>query len=174
MAWVTRSSAAGSTTRSDGGPRTSRRPPMSWACTAADRPSTPTSTWATCGRTCSPTRCAARCAGRASRSGTSSTSPTSGTPSPTPTPARTSSRSPRRRSAGRSRRSRSSTRRTGSTTLAALNVQPADVYPRASDYVEQMIEFAARLEELGLHLPAAVRPVLRHLQVAGLRHARPA
>jgi cysteinyl-tRNA synthetase len=33
--------------------------------------------------------------------------------------------------------------------LAALNVQPADVYPRASAYVDQMIEFAARLEELG-------------------------
>jgi cysteinyl-tRNA synthetase len=35
------------------------------------------------------------------------------------------------------------------TDLAALNVLPADVYPRASAYVEQMIEFAARLEELG-------------------------
>ena len=33
--------------------------------------------------------------------------------------------------------------------LAALNVLPADVYPRASEYVEQMIAFAARLEELG-------------------------
>jgi cysteinyl-tRNA synthetase len=33
--------------------------------------------------------------------------------------------------------------------MAALNVQPADVYPRASEYVPQMIEFAARLEELG-------------------------
>src|ERR1700728_4383773 len=33
--------------------------------------------------------------------------------------------------------------------LAALNVQPADVYPRASEYVEQMIAFAAVLEELG-------------------------
>jgi cysteinyl-tRNA synthetase len=33
--------------------------------------------------------------------------------------------------------------------LAALNVQPADVYPRASEYVPQMIEFAARLEEKG-------------------------
>ena len=33
--------------------------------------------------------------------------------------------------------------------LAALNVQPADVYPRASEYVEQMIAFAVRLEELG-------------------------
>jgi len=32
---------------------------------------------------------------------------------------------------------------------AALNVLPADVYPRASDYVEQMIAFAVRLEELG-------------------------
>ncbi len=33
--------------------------------------------------------------------------------------------------------------------LAALNVQPADVYPRASEYVEQMIAFASQLEELG-------------------------
>jgi cysteinyl-tRNA synthetase len=31
----------------------------------------------------------------------------------------------------------------------ALGVLPADVYPRASEYVPQMIEFAARLEELG-------------------------
>jgi cysteinyl-tRNA synthetase len=35
------------------------------------------------------------------------------------------------------------------TALAALNVQPADVYPRASEYVEEMIAFAVRLEELG-------------------------
>jgi len=33
--------------------------------------------------------------------------------------------------------------------LAALNVQPADVYPRASAYVNQMIEFARRLEDKG-------------------------
>jgi cysteinyl-tRNA synthetase len=33
--------------------------------------------------------------------------------------------------------------------LAALNVLPADVYPRASEYVEQMIEFAVRLTERG-------------------------
>jgi cysteinyl-tRNA synthetase len=33
--------------------------------------------------------------------------------------------------------------------LAALNVQPADVYPRASVYVEQMIEFAKVLEDKG-------------------------
>jgi cysteinyl-tRNA synthetase len=33
--------------------------------------------------------------------------------------------------------------------LAALNVEPADVYPRASAYVEEMIAFAIRLEELG-------------------------
>jgi cysteinyl-tRNA synthetase len=33
--------------------------------------------------------------------------------------------------------------------LAALNVQPADVYPRASDYVDQMIEFAKVLEDKG-------------------------
>jgi cysteinyl-tRNA synthetase len=33
--------------------------------------------------------------------------------------------------------------------LAALNVQPADVYPRASAYVDQMIEFAKVLEDKG-------------------------
>jgi len=33
--------------------------------------------------------------------------------------------------------------------MAALNVQPADVYPRASEYVEEMIAFAIKLEELG-------------------------
>jgi cysteinyl-tRNA synthetase len=33
--------------------------------------------------------------------------------------------------------------------MAALNVQPADIYPRASEYVEEMIAFAIRLEELG-------------------------
>jgi cysteinyl-tRNA synthetase len=33
--------------------------------------------------------------------------------------------------------------------MAALNVKPADVYPRASEYVEQMIAFAVRLEQLG-------------------------
>jgi cysteinyl-tRNA synthetase len=33
--------------------------------------------------------------------------------------------------------------------MAALNVQRADEYPRASAYVEQMIAFAVRLEELG-------------------------
>jgi cysteinyl-tRNA synthetase len=33
--------------------------------------------------------------------------------------------------------------------IAALNVLPADVYPRASEYVGQMIDFAARLEERG-------------------------
>lgn len=33
--------------------------------------------------------------------------------------------------------------------MALLNVQPADVYPRASAYVDQMIEFAKRLEEKG-------------------------
>ena len=33
--------------------------------------------------------------------------------------------------------------------MAALNVRPADVYPRASEYVPQMIEFAKRLEEKG-------------------------
>jgi cysteinyl-tRNA synthetase len=33
--------------------------------------------------------------------------------------------------------------------MTALNVLPAGVYPRATEYVPQMIEFAARLEELG-------------------------
>jgi cysteinyl-tRNA synthetase len=33
--------------------------------------------------------------------------------------------------------------------IAALNILPADEYPRASAYVPQMIEFAARLEEQG-------------------------
>jgi cysteinyl-tRNA synthetase len=33
--------------------------------------------------------------------------------------------------------------------MAALNVQPADAYPRASEYVPQMIEFATRLAEQG-------------------------
>jgi cysteinyl-tRNA synthetase len=33
--------------------------------------------------------------------------------------------------------------------IAALNVLPADEYPRASAYVPQMIEFAARLEDKG-------------------------
>jgi cysteinyl-tRNA synthetase len=35
------------------------------------------------------------------------------------------------------------------TDLAALNVLPADLNPRASEYVEEMIAFAIRLEELG-------------------------
>ena len=35
------------------------------------------------------------------------------------------------------------------TDLAALNVLPADANPRASEYVEEMIAFAVRLEELG-------------------------
>jgi cysteinyl-tRNA synthetase len=35
------------------------------------------------------------------------------------------------------------------TDLAALNVLPAAAYPKASEYVEQMIAFAIRLEELG-------------------------
>jgi cysteinyl-tRNA synthetase len=36
------------------------------------------------------------------------------------------------------------------TDIAALNVLPADRYPRASEYVEQMIEFATRLQERGV------------------------
>ena len=34
--------------------------------------------------------------------------------------------------------------------IAALNILPADEYPRASAYVPQMIEFAARLEQMGV------------------------
>ena len=34
--------------------------------------------------------------------------------------------------------------------IAALNILPADRYPRASEYVEQMIEFAAALTERGV------------------------
>lgn len=33
--------------------------------------------------------------------------------------------------------------------MASLNVEPADVYPRASEYVPQMVEFAKRLEAKG-------------------------
>jgi cysteinyl-tRNA synthetase len=36
------------------------------------------------------------------------------------------------------------------TDMAALNVLPADRYPRASEYVGQMIEFATRLQERGV------------------------
>jgi len=36
------------------------------------------------------------------------------------------------------------------TDMAALNVLPADRYPRASEYVQQMIEFATRLQERGV------------------------
>jgi cysteinyl-tRNA synthetase len=36
------------------------------------------------------------------------------------------------------------------TDIAALNILPADRYPRASEYVEQMIEFATRLAERGV------------------------
>jgi len=36
------------------------------------------------------------------------------------------------------------------TDIAALNVLPADRYPRASEYVQQMIEFATRLQERGV------------------------
>ena len=58
-------------------------------------------------------------------------------------------RSPRPGNAGPSRRSRTFYTRDWLEALAALNVQPADVYPRASAYVEQMIEFAKVLEDQG-------------------------
>jgi cysteinyl-tRNA synthetase len=64
----------------------------------------------------------------------------------------------------------------------ALNILPADVYPRASDYVEQMIEFAVRLEEKGytyqlpsgLYFDTSKSPgygTLALLDIAGQREA---
>ena len=64
----------------------------------------------------------------------------------------------------------------------ALNLLPADVYPRASDYVEQMIEFAVRLEEQGytyqlpsgLYFDTSKSPgygTLALLDIAGQREA---
>ncbi len=66
--------------------------------------------------------------------------------------------------------------------VAALNVQPADDYPRASAYVPQMIEFAARLEEKGftyllpsgLYFDTSKSPgygTLAMMDVAGQREA---
>jgi len=66
--------------------------------------------------------------------------------------------------------------------LAALNIPPADEYPRASDYVEQMIEFAAKLEaggytyELpsGLYFDTSKSPdygALARIDVEGQREA---
>jgi cysteinyl-tRNA synthetase len=65
---------------------------------------------------------------------------------------------------------------------AALNVLPADVYPRATEYVPQMIEFAARLEERGytyllpsgLYFDTSKSPgygALAMMDVAGQREA---
>ena len=64
----------------------------------------------------------------------------------------------------------------------ALNLLPAVVYPRASEYVEQMIEFAVRLEELGytyqlpsgLYFDTSKSPgygTLALLDIAGQREA---
>src|ERR1700753_56577 len=64
--------------------------------------------------------------------------------------------------------------------MAALNVQPADIYPRASEYVEEMIAFAIRLEELcytyrlptGLYFDTSKSPgygTLALLDLAGQR-----
>jgi len=66
--------------------------------------------------------------------------------------------------------------------IAALNVLPADEYPRASAYVPQMIEFAARLEEngftyllpSGLYFDTSKSPgygTLAMMDVAGQREA---
>jgi cysteinyl-tRNA synthetase len=66
--------------------------------------------------------------------------------------------------------------------IAALNVLPADEYPRASAYVRQMIEFAARLEEKGftyllpsgLYFDTSKSPgygTLAMMDVAGQREA---
>jgi cysteinyl-tRNA synthetase len=66
--------------------------------------------------------------------------------------------------------------------VAALNVQPADEYPRASAYVPQMIEFAARLEDKGytyllpsgLYFDTSKSPgygTLAMMDVAGQREA---
>jgi cysteinyl-tRNA synthetase len=66
--------------------------------------------------------------------------------------------------------------------LAALNIPPADEYPRASDYVEQMIEFAAKLEAggytyqlpSGLYFDTTKSPgygALARLDVEGQREA---
>ncbi len=66
--------------------------------------------------------------------------------------------------------------------MAALNVQPADAYPRASEYVPQMIEFAARLEDKGftyllpsgLYFDTSKSPgygTLAMMDVAGQREA---
>jgi cysteinyl-tRNA synthetase len=66
--------------------------------------------------------------------------------------------------------------------LAALNIMPADAYPRATDFVPQMIEFAARLEEKGftyrlpsgLYFDTSKSPgygTLAMMDVAGQREA---
>ncbi|HXL95056.1 MAG TPA: cysteine--tRNA ligase [Streptosporangiaceae bacterium] len=66
--------------------------------------------------------------------------------------------------------------------LAALNVAPADEYPRASEYVERMIEFAAKLEAggytyqlpSGLYFDTSKSPgygALARLDIEGQREA---
>ena len=86
---------------------------------------------------------------------TSSTSPMSGTPSPTPKPARTSSRS-RRPGAAVGPGHRRYYTDVFLVDTAALNILPADEYPRASAYVEQMIDFAKKLDPKAL--PTSCRP----------------
>ena len=66
--------------------------------------------------------------------------------------------------------------------IVALNIMPADEYPRASAYVPQMIEFAARLEEegytyllpSGLYFDTSKSPgygTLAMMDIAGQREA---
>ncbi len=66
--------------------------------------------------------------------------------------------------------------------MAALNILPADRYPRASEYVEQMIEFATRLQERGvtyqipsgLYFDTSKSPgygTLARMDIAGQREA---
>ena len=56
--------------------------------------------------------------------------------------------------------------------IAALNILPADEYPRASAYVEQMIEFAAKLEKMidmvADQIPDLPRKVARKQAAAAL------
>jgi hypothetical protein len=55
--------------------------------------------------------------------------------------------------------------------LDALGIEGADVYPRATDYVPQMIELIERLVERGLAYEADGLGLLRHLRVPRLRQA---
>ena len=137
------------------------------------RPCTRTRTWATCARTCSRTRCAARCAGRRSTvRHVVNITDVGHAVADTDT-----GEDKLEVAAARERRSVLDIAAFYTDAFfvdtAALNILPADEYPRASAYVEQMIEFAKPSWKRRLHLPAAVRPVLRHLQGPRLRRAGP-